>query len=220
MLRMTLFGRYGEHVILSVSEGPLLSTGQRCLGLMLLVLLAGCNGSARMPQFLHLRGVRPLSDQVRAAIRVVNDGGKVAVSEALVIELKLANVSEKDAAILNDLAPGWSVVIEIAGADGRYVRSISPALPPVKLPSGSHYVALPPRGFVGAQYLVRPTDPMWKLSTGRYIVRVVYRNKHALCPASPLFTIDDIERIGDKSVVRVLTGMIVSNAVEFEVVKD
>ena len=173
-----------------------------------------------MPQFRHVRGVRPLSEQVRAVIRVVNDGGKVAESEALVIELKLANISKKDAAVLNDLAPGWSVVIEIAGQNGRHARSRTPVLPPVKLPSGSYYVALPPRGFVGAQYLIRPKAPVWKLSPGRYVVRVFYRNKHALCPANPLFTVDDIERIGDKSVVRILTGMIVSNVVEFEVVGD
>jgi len=193
---------------------------RRCFGVLFLVLLAGCGGPGRMPEFRRVRGVAPLSEQVRAAIRVLNKDSKVPLSKGVVLELKLANVSKKDATILNELAPGWSVVIEIVGQDGRYVRSRAPILAPVKLASGSHHVALPSGGFIGAQYLVRPKDPRWKLSPGRYAVRVVYRNKLPLCPASPLLTAEDIERIGDKSVVVLLTGMIASNVVQFEVVKD
>ena len=193
---------------------------KRCLGVLFLLLLAGCNGPVRMPEFRRVRAVPPLGDQVKAVIRVLNKDGKVARSRGLVLELKLVNVSSKDAAILNDLAPGWSVVIEIVGQDGQYARSHAPILAPIKLPSGSHYAALPPRGFVGTQYLIRPRDPLWKLSPGKYVVRVVYRNKLTLCPASPSLTVEDIERIGDKSVVVLLTGMIASNVVQFEVVKD
>ena len=193
---------------------------KRCLGALLALALVGCVGPARMPGFPHARQVPPLSKQVQAVISVANSDGKVAFSGGLVIELKLVNVSSKDATLANELAPGWSVVIEVLGQDGRYVRSRSPILAPARLPTGSHHAVLPLNSFIGAQYLIRPKDPWWKLSPGRYVVRVIYRNKHTLCPVSPLLTVEDIERIGDKSVVPLLTGMIASNVAQFEVVED
>ena len=52
------------------------------------------------------------------------------------------------------------------------------------------------------------------------MVRIVYRNKQAMCPASPFFKADDLEQLGEQSVVPLLTGMIISNVERFEVLGD
>ena len=68
--------------------------------------------------------------------------------------------------------------------------------------------------------MIPPRDPLWRLRPGKYMVRVVYRNKQALCPASPFFRAEDLERLEEKAVVPLLTGMVASNVERFEVLGD
>jgi hypothetical protein len=193
---------------------------RRCLVILILLLLAGCRGSGPMREFQPVARVAPLSDQVKASLSVLNDEGRVPRDKALVLDFRLVNASSKDAIVYNELEFGWLVVIEILSDDGTYVRSYASKAAKRRDKERIHYAVLPPGGFVGGQYAIRPKDPKWNLPPGTYRVRVVYRNKQAICPASPFFTVEDIERFGDKSVVPLLTGMVASNVERFEVVED
>jgi len=192
----------------------------KILGLLSLLLMAGCNGAGRVPAFRPVRPVAPLSGKIRAIVTVLNTDGKVRPGDLLVLELKLANVSSGDAIVYNELAAGWLVVIEILGEDGEYARS--PRLPAARLERarGHHYAALRPGGFIGRRYVIPPRDPLWRLRPGKYMVRIVYRNKQAFCPASPFFRAEDVERLEEKAVVPLLTGMVASNVERFEVLGD
>lgn len=192
----------------------------KILGLLSLLLMAGCNGAGRVPAFRPVRPVAPLSEKVRAIVTVLNKDGKVRPGDLLVIELKLANVSSGDVIVYNELEPGWLVVIEILGEDGRYARSPRPPAARVDRARRHHYATLPRGGFIGRRYVISPRDPRWRLGPGKYMVRVVYRNKQALCPASPFFRAEDVERLGEKAVVPLLTGMVASNVERFEVLGD
>ena len=190
--------------------------------LLMVSVLAGCAGrgpSDASAGFEAVEPLAPLSRSVRAWISVVNPGRRVRPSAPLVIELKLVNVSTRDAMVCNQLEPGRRVVIEILRADGAYKRSPVPKARAAKAAPAAHYV-LPPGGFVGRRYAIEPTQPAWHMRPGRYSVRLVYRNGLQFCPASPSFTEEDITLLKEKVAVRLLTGMIVSNVDTFQVVGE
>ena len=192
--------------------------------LALLLALLGCRSAAReaaVPEFREVPPFGELANRVRAEVVVLNEGRRVERSGVLVLELKLINIMPKDDAVVyNELASGSLVVIEILGAGGKYQRS--PDQDDLKRGRGGkyHYACLPPGGFVGRRYLVRPADPWWDLAPGKYRVRIAYRNPFEPCVASPNFTDADLDRLGKDALVRLLTGGVVSNVEEFEVVAD
>ena len=187
---------------------------------ILLLLLAGCSSARQGPVFRPMKSIPPLSGTVGAFITVLNEDHRAREEGAIVLELKLVNTSRADAIVYNELEPGWLVVIEILGENGQYVRS--PASETLRRGRGGkyHYANLPPGAFIGRQYVIRPKDPQWGLTPGKYQVRVVYRNKYEPCVASPCFTDDDLEQLGQKALVPLVTGLVVSNVEEFEVVGE
>ena len=186
--------------------------------------VAGCNSAPEMRQapsaFRELNPVPPLGDMVQAIVSVTNEDREVALDGALILELKLVNVSKTNAIVYNELEPGWLVVIEVLGENGLYVRSQPSATERTGRGGKYHYVCLPPGGFVGTQYRVAPQDPRWNLGAGKYSVRMVYRNTFEICVGSPLFTDSDIEALREKALVPLLTGLVVSNIEQFSVVGD
>ncbi len=197
---------------------------KKTLVVLLLFVLAGCASSDGRgqagPRFRRVKPVAPLSGTLRAYLRVLNVPREVTEKQVLVLELELVNVSEDLAVVYNELEPGWLVVIEILGENGKYVRSPAPEGPGRGQGGRYHYASLPPGGFVGRRYLIRADHPMWDLPPGKYRVRMVYRNKYRLCVASPYFTDEDLRRLGKDAVIPLLTGMIVSNVERFEVVEE
>ncbi|MFH1731305.1 MAG: hypothetical protein ABIF82_06625 [Planctomycetota bacterium] len=192
----------------------------KILGLLSLLLMAGCNGAGRVPAFQPVQPVAPLSGKVRAIVTVQNNDGRVRPGDSLVLELKLVNVSSDDAIVYNELEPGRLVVIEILGEDGTYARSPRPPAARAERARTHHYATLPPGGFIGRRYVIPPGDPRWRLRPGKYMVRVVYRNGQVLCPASPFIKAEDVERLEEKAVVPLLMGMVASNVERFEVLGD
>jgi len=190
---------------------------------VLLVLLVGCGVSQPRPvaaTFRAVKPVAPLSGKVRAHIRLLGQGHRITRAGSVILELKLMNILNADTIVYNELEQGWLVIIEVLGDNGVYRRA--PMLNELRKGRGGkyHYVCLPPGGFVGRQYLIRPSDPWWQLEPARYKMRVVYRNSYEPCVASPCFTDKDLDVLKEKAIVPLLTGMIVSNVVEFEVVKE
>jgi len=173
--------------------------------------------------FVSVRAVKPvapLSGKVRAHVRLLGRNHKITKSGSVILELKLMNVSNADTIVYNELEQGWLVVIEVLGDNGVYKRA--PMMDELRKGRGGkyHYACLPPGGFAGRQYLIRPSDPWWGLEPAKYKIRVVYRNSYEPCVASPCFTDKDLDVLKDKAVVPLLTGMIASNVAEFEVVKE
>jgi hypothetical protein len=180
------------------------------------VLAAGCGAPGGGARFRPLRPAGQLDGRVRAQVRVVNEAREVVRTGRLVLELKLVNVSGELGVVYNELGDGRLVVIEILGEDGGYVRSPAP-LSAQDRAGKHHYAALPPRGFVGRQYVIRPSHPAWNLAPGRYRVRVVYRNRFPFCVASPCFDDRMVEEMGKDALVPLLTGLLVSNVETFRV---
>ncbi len=191
---------------------------------LVLLVLAGCGllpgkGPGTGLAFREVKPMPPLCDSVKVLVNVLNEGRKVASRDTLVLELKLVNTSNNLAVVYNELDLGWLVVIEMIGSNGQYSRSPVPEEKRQGKAGKYHYASLPPGGFVGTRYTIQPADMRWDLTPGKYRVRAVYRNPYALCVASPCFTDDDVKQLGEKAVVPLLVGMIVSNIDEFEVVK-
>jgi|GEM_PF-6967726 len=186
--------------------------------------VAGCSSAPETGQapsaFRALNPVPPLGDMVQAVVSVVNAEPEVALDGALILELKLVNVSRTNAIVYNELEPGWLVVIEMLGENGQYVRSQPSETERTGRGGKYHYACLPPGGFVGTRYRVAPQDPRWNLGAGKYSVRVVYRNTFEICVGSPLFTDSDIETLREKALVPLATGLVVSNIERFSVVGD
>jgi hypothetical protein len=182
--------------------------------------LAGCAVRPPKPaEFPPVEPRGPLAGTVGAFLTVLNRDGRVPESGVLALELRLANLSNADAVVYNELASGWLVAIEIMSVDGRrYARSPRPKRIPADLAELHHYATLPPGGFVGRRYAIRPTDLSWKLRPGTYRVRVVYRNRYEWCVANPAWSEDDRKRLGARALVPLTTGLIASNIEEFTVV--
>ncbi|MFO7899803.1 MAG: hypothetical protein R6V58_12185 [Planctomycetota bacterium] len=188
--------------------------------LLLAGLAAGCAAPGERTVFRKARPGGPIAEQIRPAIRVVNPDGQVAPGAALVLELKLVNASGEDAVVYNELQPGWLVMIEVLGDDGRFVRSDWLTKQEQRQRGRCHHARLPPGGFVGRFYRISPSDPRWDLSPGRYRVRVTYRNPFQMCALRPGLSDREIEELGKNAVVPLLTGALVSNVVSFQVQAD
>lgn len=194
----------------------------KCPGsLICLVALAGCNAlSGDRADFPEMQPISPLGRTIRAVVSVAGNSRRVKTSGGIVLELKLVNVSRTDAMLYSELRPGRAVVIDVLRADGKVFRSPAPDKSDRPRRGKYHYVSLPPGGFVGRRYIIRPADPRWELSPGRYRVRVIYRNGFKVCPVRPGLTEEDIGSLRDKALVRLLTGLVVSNVETFRVVAD
>jgi len=186
---------------------------------LLLLFCAGCAGAraAEAPRtFQRADSVAPLGQNVEAIISVLNIDGLVYENEPLVLELKLANVSTSSVNLNNDLQPGRLVVIEILSEKGDYKRSPDVPLASDSL-AGRRYAVVPSGVFIGRQYQIRPSDPLWQLPAGAYSVRVVYRNPHRFAVVSEHLEEGDVRRLGEKVVVQLQTGSSVSNIEQFRV---
>ncbi len=207
-----------------IKAGGFVSVFVKSVWFVVLLFLVGCRGAAReatVPQFAEVPPFGELANRVQAELVVLNEGRRVRQSGVLVLELKLVNVMPKeDAVVYNELASSTLVMIEVLGPEGKYQRS--PEHDDLRRGRGGkyHYACLPPGGFVGRRYLIRPSDPWWDLEPGKYRVRIAYRNPFEPCVASPNFSDEDLDRLGKDALVRLLTGGVVSNVEEFEVVAD
>jgi len=187
-----------------------------------LMLLTGCVlAPVRFErEFSTVEPVGTLAERVSATIRIEAATRRVGRQEGLRFELRLANISRSLTRIRTDLRPGRLVLIEVVKSNGTYRRSPAPAKHRRDRDAQFHHATLQPGAFVGGHYVLRPADPIWRLEPGHYRVRVIYGNYQPVCPASPGLTEADIKLLGEKAVVRVLTGMIASNVEPFEVVGD
>ena len=194
----------------------------KCPGsLICLVALAGCNAlSGHRADFREVQPISPLGRTIGALVSVAGNSRSVKMSGGIILELKLVNVSKADVMLYSELRPGRTVVIDILRADGKTFRSPPPDKSDRPRRDKYHYVSLPPGGFVGRRYMIRPADPRWELAPGRYRVRMIYRNRFKVCPVRPGLTEEDIGSLRDKAVVRLLTGLVVSNVETFRVVAD
>lgn len=183
----------------------------------LLAAVAGCSTFKQQeppPVFKDTPEVKPLSETVAVLINIVNKDKQIREDEQLVIDLRIINLSQNDAIIYNELEPGWLVVLEFISKD-NYTRIEETKASRV---GKYHYATLPPGGYIGRQYKIRPNDLRYSLVPGTYSVRFVYRNSYEPCVASPFFTDDDIKSLGVKAVVPLVTGMASSNVETFTVV--
>jgi hypothetical protein len=193
---------------------------------MMLIALAGLAGCSLLkgkepeaappqPRFQTIAPLTPLAGTISARLALINANGQVKHSDPIWLDFRLENVSQADAVIFNELDLGWLVAIEFVDARGA---PVSPAQSKQKPAGALHYVVLPPHRFVGRMFGFRHVGQEWSLKPGKYFVRVVYRNPDAkFCVVSPGLTPEDVRTLGEKALIPVLTGQIISNVVEFEV---
>jgi hypothetical protein len=186
----------------------------------LFLMLAGCAGPAEWAgrrEFRELPHLGPLKSTCAARLLVLNQDKALPANGLLVVELRLLNITPTEAVVHTDFEQGSVVVLEILGENGQYVRSVD--VPRKKRPDErAHlYARLAPNGVAGQRYVIAPRGSAWLLDPGRYRMRAVYRSPYRTCVVAPGMAASDVKKLGKKALVDVLSGLLTSNVVEFEV---
>ena len=186
----------------------------------LLLMLAGCAGPSEWTgrrEFRELPKLGPLSSTCVARLLVLNRDKALPADGLLAVELRLLNITQSEAVVHTDFEQGGTVVLEIVGENGRYVRSVG--VPRKKRPDArAHlYARLMPNGVAGQRYVIAAGASEWQLDPGRYRVRAVYRNPYQTCVVAPGLAGSDVKKLGKKALVDVLSGLVTSNVEQFEV---
>ncbi len=188
--------------------------------LCLALTVIGCRATSDRFAFREISGQGDAARKIAARLRIMDVDHQVALDSALTLEFKLLNLSDGELYVHNELQPGWLVMIEILGEDGWFERSDWVTEEEARREASGNYARVPPGGFVGSIYTIAPQDPRWELSPGRYQARIIYRNPFEIGAIRPGLTDRDFEQLGQRSVVPLVTGLVISNAVSFRVVPD
>jgi len=190
--------------------------------LLVLVMAAGCTSKTEQWQQDLRQALREKPDPVKGLLlRVRPDREVYRSDEPIMMELTLENVSAKDIAVYIELETGVLVGLRVRGTGkGNRFNYVSPAIDLVRTPENfaevSHYVVLPPGYYVGRPIILSAN----LLRPGKYSLTAVYQNKFASCLAKPGFTPEEIQLLQEGALMDGLwRGRVVSNAVDFEVVK-